>query len=80
MQALPFHPNLTTHDHHTRIKHNIHHPIGKHFFAKSKNSVHFDIPKIVNGCPISILDKINTQSLRIHKSTFVYNHMSKIAL
>ncbi len=32
--ALPFHPNTRTHDHNTCIKHNIHHLIGKHDFAK----------------------------------------------
>ena len=62
LQALPFYPNTKTHDHDTRIKHNIHHPKGKHVFAKT--CVQFDIPKIVNNCPNSILEKINTHSLR----------------
>ncbi len=62
LQALPFHPNTRTHDHNTCIKHNIHHPIAKHIFAK--NCVHFGIPRIVNDCPNSILDKINTHSLQ----------------
>ncbi len=35
LQALPFHPNTITHDHNTHIKHNIHHPIGKHIFPKN---------------------------------------------
>ncbi len=61
LQALPFHPNTRTHDHNTRIKHNIHHPIGKHDFAKY--CVRFDIPIIVNDCPNSILDKIIKRSL-----------------
>ncbi len=61
LQALPFHLNTRTHDHNTRIKHNIHHPIAKHIFAK--NCVLFGIPRIVNDCPNSILDKINTHSL-----------------
>ncbi len=30
LQAQPFHPNTRTHDHNTRTKDNIHHPIGKH--------------------------------------------------
>ncbi len=34
LQILPFHPNTKTHDHDTRIKHHIHHPRGKHVFAK----------------------------------------------
>ncbi len=37
-------------------------PIGKHVFTK--NCVRFDIPKIVNNCRNSILDKINTHSLQ----------------
>ncbi len=32
LKALPFHPNTRTHDHNTCIKHNIHHPITRHFF------------------------------------------------
>ncbi len=61
-QSLPFHPNTRTHDHDTCIKHKIHNPFGKHVFTK--NCVQFDIPRIVNNCPISILDKINTHSLQ----------------
>ncbi len=49
MQNLPFHPNTKTHDHDTRIKHNIHHPRGKHVFGE-------------NLC--SILYKINTYSIK----------------
>ncbi len=59
LQALPFHPNTRTHDHNTHIKHNIHHHIGKHDFAKQ--CVRFDIPRIVNDCLNSVLDKIITQ-------------------
>ncbi len=47
--------------HITLIKHNIYHPIGKHDFAKY--CLPFDIPRIVNDCPNSILDKIITHSL-----------------
>ncbi len=54
LQAQLFHPNTRTHDHKTHIKHNIHHPIAKHIFAK--NSVCFGIPRNVNDCPNSILD------------------------
>ncbi len=61
LQALPFHPNTRTHDHNTFAKHNIHHPIAKYMLAK--NCVHFGIRRIVNDCPNSILDKINTHSL-----------------
>ncbi len=61
LQALPFHPNTRTHDYDTHIKHNIDHPIAKHIFAK--NFIRFGIPRIVNDCPNSILDKINTHSL-----------------
>ncbi len=61
LQSLPFHPNTRTHDHDTHIKHKIHNPIGKHVFTK--NCVCFDIPRIVNNCPNSILDKVNTHSL-----------------
>ncbi len=63
MHTLPFHPNTKTHDHDTRIKHNIQHPGSKHLFAK--NCVHFDIPRIVNNCPNSILDQINTYSINL---------------
>ncbi len=62
LQSLPFHPNTRTHDHDIRIKHKIHNPIGKHVFTK--NCVQFEIPKIVNNFPNSILDKINTHSLQ----------------
>ncbi len=48
LQTLPFHANTKTHDHDTRIKHHIHHPRGKHVFAK--NCARFDIPRIVNNC------------------------------
>ncbi len=34
LQTLPFHPNTKTHDHDTCIKYHIHHPKGKHVFAK----------------------------------------------
>ncbi len=61
LQSLPFHPNTRTHDHDTHIKHKIHNPIGKHVFTKS--CVLVDIPRIVNNCQNSILDKINTHSL-----------------
>ncbi len=62
MQALPFHPNSKIHDHDTCIQHNIHRPRDKHVFAK--NCVRFDIPRIVNNCPNSILNKINTDSIQ----------------
>ncbi len=39
LQTLPFHPNSKTHDHDTRIKHNIHHPRGKQVFAKKTYSL-----------------------------------------
>ncbi len=61
LQALPFHTNTRTNDHNTGVKHNIHHPIAKHTFAK--DCVRFGIPRIVNDYPNSILDKINTHSL-----------------
>ncbi len=62
MQALPYHPTTQADDHNTRIKHNIHHLIDKHAFAK--NCIWFDIPRIVNNCPNCIIDKINTHSLQ----------------
>ncbi len=34
LQTLPFHPNTKTHDNDIHIKHHIHHPRGKHVFAK----------------------------------------------
>ncbi len=70
-QALPFHPNTRTHDDNTRIKHNIHHPIAKHIFSKS--CVRFGIPRIVNDCPNSILDKINTHSFQTF-SVYIKTH------
>ncbi len=73
MLSLPFHPNTRTHNHDTHIKHKIHNPIGKHAFTK--NCVRFNIPRIVNYCSNSILDKINTHSLLgifwIHKNKIV---------
>ncbi len=62
MQTLPFHPNTKTHFHDTHIKRHIHHPRGKHVFAK--NYVRFDIPRIVNNWTNSILDKINTHIIQ----------------
>ncbi len=61
-QSFPFHPNTRTHDNDTCIKYKIHNPIGKYLFTKS--CVQFDIPRIVNNCPNSMLDKINTHSLQ----------------
>ncbi len=49
LQAPLVHPTSQTHGHDTCIKHTIHHPIGRH--ASVKNSVRFDIPRIVNNCP-----------------------------
>ncbi len=74
LQALPFHPNTRTHDHNTRIKHDIHHPIAKHIFAK--NYVRFGIPRIVNDCPNSILNKINTHILHGF-SVYIKTHFLK---
>ncbi len=54
LQTLPFHPNTKTHYHDTHFKHNIHHPRGKHVFAK--NCVRYDIHRIINNCPNSILN------------------------
>ncbi len=81
LQALPLHPNTRTYDHNTCIKHNIHHPIAKHIFAKS--CVCFGIPRIVNYCPNSILEKINTYSLHSFSVYIKYifgNHTKKIPL
>ncbi len=75
MQTLPFYPNIRTHDHNTHIKHNIHHPIGKHDFEE-KNCVRFDIPTIVNDWPNSILDKITTHSLHCF-SGYIKAHFLK---
>jgi hypothetical protein len=62
LQSLPFQPNTETHDHATRIRHNIHHPMSKHSFAK--NCIRSDIPITINNSPNSILDKIYTHSLQ----------------
>ncbi len=62
LQSLPFQPNTETHDHATRIQHNIHHPMSKHAFAK--NCIRSDIPITVNNSPNFILDKIYTHSLQ----------------
>ncbi len=59
---FPFHPNTETHDHATRIQHNIHEVKTNHTFAK--HCVRFDILKIVYVTPNSILDKIHTHSLQ----------------
>ncbi len=72
LQSLPFHPNTETHNHATHIQHNIHEAKTNHTFAK--NCVCFDIPKIVNVTPNSILDKIHNHSLQgffwIYKGTY----------
>ncbi len=62
LQLLRFHPTTETHDHATRIQHNIHETKTNHTFAK--NCVCFDIFKIVNVTANSILDKIHTHSLQ----------------
>ncbi len=62
--------------HNTRIKHKIYNPIGKHVFTK--NCVRFDIPKIVNHCPNSILDKINTYSLQGFSGYIKTKHKNKL--
>ncbi len=52
LQALSFHPNTRTHDHNTRIKHNIHHPIAEDIFANIcvRFGIHFlaIIPRILH--------------------------------
>ncbi len=67
LKSLPFHPNTRTHDHHSRIKHKINNPIRKHVFTK--NCVWFDIPKIVNNCPNSTLDKQTLTAFRAFLET-----------
>ncbi len=68
LQSLPFHPNPDT-----RIKHKIDNPTGKNIFTK--NCVQFDIPKIVNNCPNSILDKTNTHSLHSFSGYIKTNYL-----
>ena len=62
LQSLPFHPNTETHDHATRIQHELHQPMSKHTFAK--NCIRSHISVTVNNAPNSILDKIYTPSLQ----------------
>ncbi len=62
LQSLPFHPNIETQDNATRIQHNIHEAKTNHTFAKKK--LCFDIPKIVNVNPNSMLDEIHTHRFR----------------
>ncbi len=62
LYALLFHPKSKTHNHDTHRKHNIHHPRGKHVFAKI--CIRFDMPRIVNKNSNSILNKINSHSLQ----------------
>ncbi len=62
LQCLQFHPKTETHDHATRIQHNIYEAKTNHAFAK--NCVCFDTPKIVNETTNSILDKIHTHRLQ----------------
>jgi hypothetical protein len=62
LQSLPFHPNTEFHDYATRTRHNLHHPVSKHTFAK--NCLRYQIPTIVNNSPNSILDKIHTHSIQ----------------
>ncbi len=62
MQNLPFEPNTETHDHATRIQHNIHQRKTNHVYAKY--CVCFDVPSVIYSSPKAILDKINTHSLQ----------------
>ncbi len=51
--------------------------IGVNMFLQ-KNCVRFDIPRIINNCPNSILDKINNHSIQIYKNTFFTNVQGKL--
>lgn len=61
LQTLPFYSNTETHDHYTRTQDDIHQPFAKHDYAKK--CIRYDLPKIINGTPTIILDKVSTHSL-----------------
>ncbi len=62
LQNLPSEPNTKTHDHATRIQHNIHQPKTNHVYAKY--CVRFDVPSVINSSPKAIQYKIDTHSLQ----------------
>ncbi len=72
MQNLPFEPNTKTHDHATRIQHNIHQPKTNHIYAKY--CVRFDEPSVINSSPKAILNKIDTHSLQGF-TRYIKNHI-----
>lgn len=58
---MPFQHNVHFHDHNTRQQNQIHPPLAKHDYAKK--CIRIDIPRVINGTPRIILDKIETHSL-----------------
>ncbi len=61
---MPLQPNSDIHNYETRTQHNIYQPKTKHEYAK--HCIRFHIPKTINNSPNSILNKINTHSLKGH--------------
>ncbi len=62
LQNLSFQRNTKSHDHATRIQHNIHQPKTNHVCAKY--CVLFDVPSVINNSPKAIIDKIDAHSLQ----------------
>jgi hypothetical protein len=62
LQNLPFINNTAIHTHATRTQHNIHEIKPNHEFARK--GIRYQLPKVVNGSPIEIIDKVNTHSLQ----------------
>ncbi len=54
--------NTDIHYHATHAQHNIHPNRTKHEYTKT--CLHYDLPKVINGTPAAILDKINTHCLK----------------
>ena len=61
LMNLPLHPNITIHDHATRIQNDIHQPLASHAYAKK--CLRYDLPVVINNTPKIIIEKIDTHSL-----------------
>ncbi len=62
LQMLPMKCINDIHYHATRVQHSIHLNRTKHEYAKK--CLCYDLPKVINDTPTTILDKINTHCLK----------------
>ncbi len=62
LQNMLLQTNSDIHNYETQTQHHIYQPKTKHEYAK--HCIRFHIPKTINSLPNSILDKINTHSLK----------------